>query len=189
MKDIEADWKKTLEDISVKWTERYLKGKLSFDDTIAILLLVKECKRLNISTLFGYDSVKRGIEKELTNKLQSLLLGDERKKIGIYGVGKHTQALVELYNYYLGDIKADICFIVTSDNDNKNLYMERKVFNYNNIPFRLDFVLVSSFAYQHEMVTLLKKQGFSEHDIMRLYDPDSFCSIISVLEVLKYGDF
>lgn len=129
-----------------------------------------------------YLKIRKMLIEELNKKLRGTMLGDSGKKIGIYGIGKHTETLFRLYNKYIGEIKADICFIVSKKKE--SYYDGRKVFSCDNLPEDVDMFLLSSNIYQTEMLDSLVMSGIARDKIYTFYESDDCCDLIITEHVL-----
>lgn len=89
--------------------------------------------------------------KELyINLLKKLPLDNQKMKIGIYGRGRHTEGLLAMFEALIGEIKCDLYFI-DSNTDNE-YYKGRNVINYRRLNHTFDYVVISSFLYEKEML-------------------------------------
>lgn len=153
------------------WIPFYESGILNWDDAYAMRLVYNflldtakdgyvdnclECKQLN-------GVVYRTVEQILGE----LPLKNMHKRVGIYGIGKSTQALIKLYQRYIGEISCELFFIVTEKKI--DTFMGRRVVIYREIPEGAD-VIVSSRIYQDEMLNVLLENNIERERIITIYD-------------------
>lgn len=84
--------------------------------------------------------------------LRELPLDDEMAKVGIYGIGRHTEGLLKAYNTLIGNIRARLVFFETNGANNK--WGEKHnypVKSYLEIDETYDVVIISSYIYQQDM--------------------------------------
>lgn len=113
-----------------------------------ILSLINEMdcskKRRNV------DSLVCSMKEKYITLLSSLPLQNTERKVGIYGIGKHTQGILSLYGKYIGEIRAKLYFVETKRT--KDEYYGYKVLNVEDIPSNsIDVIIISSFIYRHQM--------------------------------------
>lgn len=102
----------------------------------------KQIKRM------AYDIADR--QKVLYRDLLcELPLSDMSYKVGIYGMGKHTEGLLTLYGKLIGKINCELVFL-DSYQDNA-VYKGSSIINYQKIDKSIHLVIVSSFLYEKEM--------------------------------------
>lgn len=106
-----------------------------FDDKPHIKQIIKDV-----------TDMKNQLYKQLLN---DLLLNVKNCKVGIYGVGKHTDGMLALYESLIGKIKCDLVFIDSYIENGS--YKNRKVINYQDIDKSFDLIIISSFLYEREM--------------------------------------
>ncbi len=99
------------------------------------------------------------VQQYIKKKLQNIPLMDEKYSIGIYGKGIMCQNLLSIYNQYIGEIRAKICFIETNI-DKETVYQGYPVYNVNELNnLQLDFVVISSFKYKNDMIQNVLEYG------------------------------
>lgn len=117
--------------------------------TYVILKKFDFCPQEIIDLLQEFEEYKNAIIK---NKLCKLTLTDSQKKIGIYGVGKHTDFIWDFYQKHIGDILCEIVFL----DSNKRSFAEKKN-GYDIVNIKdaeelgLDEIIISSYQYEEEM--------------------------------------
>ncbi len=99
--------------------------------------------------------------------LIELPLSDQAKTVGIYGIGKHTLALIRLQEALIGPIQAKYYFIMTKKD--REEYMGHLVYEPDEIPENTDAVIISSKPYQEEMKETILDAGFPEEGLITLY--------------------
>lgn len=116
------------------------------------------------------ESVYNYFENELPQILHKLPLGGA-EYIGIYGMGVHTERLLQRYRMDVGPIKAKIIFI----DSNKQSYAEKydgcDVYNVHDIgKLPLDAIILSSFLHEEEMFHMIKELYGNRFCIYRFYE-------------------
>lgn len=92
------------------------------------------------------------------------------KNVGIYGIGSHSEILLEIYEYFKGKIDFNIIFFDSNDSKWGSKFMGYDVHSPAEIAnLNLDKIIISSRTYQNEIYELIKKY---EHNlkIIKLYD-------------------
>lgn len=93
--------------------------------------------------------------KELYLNILNKIPFNKDCKIGIYGTGKHTEGLLNIFEKLVGEITCDLIFLDSKMCNGK--YRGRKIINYQKIQeMDLDLIIISSFLYEKEMLTNIK---------------------------------
>lgn len=109
-------------------------------------------------------------EEFIKTKLQLLPLQNSQKTIGIYGMGTHTENLLERYERLIGKIVASVVFI-DSTKKTGGYYKGHKVYNVHDIPQSgIDEIIISTFLYEDEIYKNLIQLFGSRYKIHRFYD-------------------
>lgn len=168
------------------WMPLYGEGLVNWNDACALQLVYN----------FLYDSIRDNdkddqtqcvqlrnvINRVLEQNLCILPLKNMRKQVGIYGIGKHTKVLLELYQRYIGEINCELFFIVS---ERKQAFFEgRTVITYNEVPLDTD-IIISSRIYQNEMMETLLENGIKKERIVTLYELplNRTCDVITFAEI------
>lgn len=125
------------------------------------------------------ERTKVCLKEGFLQKIYSLPLNNGRVKVGIYGIGKHTMALLRLYSKYVDEIKCNLSFIVTSC-DAKIDFFNRSVITYTEIPKEIDCIILSSRQYENDMEKNLLNRGVNKNKIRSFYDKNDICDLIMV---------
>lgn len=88
-------------------------------------------------------------------------------KVGIYGTGKHTKGLLTIYEKLFGEITCDLFFIDSYKNE--HYFWGRTLVNYKDINSSMNFIVLSSFLYEQDMLDNLKSV-IKDITIYRFYD-------------------
>lgn len=107
-------------------------------------------------------------QKKFYTKLLYELPLQEKVSVGIYGTGKHTKGLLELYRRLIGRIKCDLIFLDSYINDD-GLYELNKIINYQKVDEKIQLVIISSFIYEKEMIQNIKSIN-NRIPLYRFYD-------------------
>lgn len=117
------------------------------------------------------ESVYSYFEKELPEILRKLPLDGETDCIGIYGIGIHTERLLQRYRMDVGPIKAKLIFIDSSKRSCTLKYDGCDVYNVHDIgELPLDAVILSSFLHEEEMFRMIKELYGNKFRIYRFYE-------------------
>lgn len=179
LQDVQEQWKRLSNSFHNKWLDLYLKNPIGFNDRLALYLMLNETNSTDRSTL------RTKIEAELIDKLQALPLSKSDKRIGIYGIGKHTEELFELYRRYMGEINPNMVFIITANSKGEKLFKGCPLITCEEISKDIDNIIISSLKYQKEMSETLKKNGIDEDRVIKLYRNDEYCDYASVMRILR----
>lgn len=83
--------------------------------------------------------------------LSTLPLDQPNRKVGVYGIGKHTEGLLTIYERLIGEIKCELVFIVSREVEKGEKYKNRMIINYQEVDSSIDFIILSSFCYESEL--------------------------------------
>lgn len=125
-----------------------------------------------------YNSIINTIYAEIFRKLSRLPLNQANRKIGIYGIGQHTEKLMTLYERYVAKICCDLYFIETQKH--RKVYMGKQVVGCNQISKDTDAVIVSSLLYGNEMLKELQNCGIKKDKIILLYNNDDKLDLVQI---------
>lgn len=106
--------------------------------------------------------------KLLIQKVLGRLPLDKDVPVGIYGIGKHTERMLEEYQRYVGKIKAKLIFLDSSAPSCTVVFHGCNVLNIKDIPKELESVIISSYRYQNEMYQKLIEVKYKK-DIISFY--------------------
>ena len=143
----------------------YLLNKLYINISfLNLVLLNKLLKNYHYMMLYKFDNKKYieekineiiNIEKRLYFHILNELPLNQKCKIGVYGSGKHTEGVINIFEKLIGEISCDLIFL-DSKKDNEE-YRGKKVINYQKINNEdLDLIIISSFLYEKEMIANIK---------------------------------
>jgi hypothetical protein len=112
--------------------------------------------------------------KSLFDKQKSILeviFKDAKgKNIGIYGVGEHTDAILEAYGNLIGEVNFNIFFFDSNSNKWKMPYHNSMIIDPSEIGvLGLDRIIISSYAYQEEIYNSLKRYEERGIHIIKIY--------------------
>ena len=153
------------------WNGFLLSQNLQWNDLCILMSFFSRCDSMESVTSvrvthFGV-AIENRFRKEVTNKLMKLPLS-EQIKVGIYGIGKHTEVMLKWYERLVGEITADLFFIVSNQANENN--MDKVVVNSNDIPTDTQVIVISSMKYEKEMVNNLERNNIDFCDIISIYD-------------------
>lgn len=120
--------------------------------------------------------------------LKNLPLNEKDIKVGIYGMGKHTEGLIAIYEKLIGNIQCNLVFIDSYKNSGN--YKNKDIINYKQIDQSFNLIIISSFLYQKEMMECVGKvvpeiRMFTFYDI---YNEDIFSAYDFLLPYFSVND-
>lgn len=177
------------------WIELFCEEDNEWGIDLAFLLALKygktisiHLKKNNFFETISFDEMierqKKRIKDKVIIKFSILPLKNERLKVGIYGIGKHTQLLIKLYQKEIGEIYSKVFFIVSSS-DGVLEFCGKPIFSCNEISCDTDYIILSSYLYQQEMYDNLCKIGFDKEKIFTLYEENDICDLIMLDWVMR----
>lgn len=129
---------------------------------------------LNLNTkniyLLGEECLDK-IRRKVLNEINLM----NNKKIGIYGIGSHTESILQYYTKNIGEINAEIIFIDSFKGYNDETKYNRKIINVTEINnYYLDYIIISSASFENKLYLNLKKHLTKDIKIYRLYEKIDF---------------
>ena len=179
--DVRKEWKSLVKTFYDKWWNIYWENSIAFYDKLILYLMMKEIE----TTGTARSELETELEKELIGKLETIPLSATNKKIGIYGIGKHTEKMFELYRKYIGDIKTNIVFIITENMQETKTYQGCPLITCGEISEDIDYILISSLKFQKDMLGILNKNNVDKERIITLYKEDEYCDLTAVMKILS----
>lgn len=182
------------------WTAVFQAEKPSFNTIFVFLSVLQELEKWNeqerdtfINTFWDskdqyltmLQDFRNQFRAEVTNKMKNLPFHKKGLRIGVYGTGRHTQAVLDFYRKLAGDIQCDLYFIVTWKTDDE--FEGRPVFGLSECSGTGDAVIISSRLYQQEMKENLMREGIEEKQMIFLYQPGDICDMVRIHELLFPG--
>lgn len=176
-----------------EWLDYFAIDSMGVNELCELLLMVKRAAESGQRELIDLFEVYGGIrhyQEQIRNillekykeKLIEIPFG-EKKRIGIYGAGAHTESLFRLYRNLIGEIVADISLIVSDEKDidpDNSIAMEAL----NAVSDNRDIYIISSKVYQEEMCQNLRKRMVSEQKISRLYGKNDAVDCVMIDKAL-----
>ncbi|MCI8292030.1 MAG: glycosyltransferase [Hespellia sp.] len=100
------------------WFPLFREEQYDLGTSLAFLLILKgdSGKR---ATYQKIRSAENRVRTLLHKKLSELPLNRTGEKVGIYGLGKHTQVLLRLYRQEIGAIQSDLFYIVSTEEEKR----------------------------------------------------------------------
>lgn len=175
-------WNALLDVFFSKWHEKYQSVDLKLGDLLTLFVFYSQCRRDNLEHL---RQLGRRIEQELVQKIKGIPLSDEHQTVGIYGIGKHTEKMIDLYKKYMGEIKGKIFFIVTDNPGSQSEYAGYPLLTCDRIPTNADRIIISSLTYKKDMLGQLEKVGIAKKIVHELYSGHEFCDLLTIVEILQ----
>ncbi|SET12637.1 Glycosyltransferase involved in cell wall bisynthesis [Pseudobutyrivibrio sp. C4] len=132
------------------------KNEFYLEDFIDLTLEVERLKKVldNNNYTNDFDLTLREYEKiSYSSLLEEIPFDDSGKTIALFGKGKHTEGLLNIYNELFGNINAKIVYLVSED----KMLGNKKIINIEKIKGRkIDLIVISSFIYRNEMLDELQ---------------------------------
>lgn len=176
-----------------EWLDCFDIGIMGENELCELLLIVKkaaESRRQELIDLFDrlggihhYQEQIRILLYEKYKKRMAKLPFGEKKQIGIYGAGAHTDSLFRLYRNLIGEVNAELYLIVSDEKDvnlNSNIVMR----TLDKAADDWDIYLLSSKIYQEEMYQNLRKKQIPKEKIYRLYDKNDAVDCVMIEKAL-----
>lgn len=191
------EWNALLDVFCSKWHEKYQSVELELGDLLTLFVFYSQCGRDNpehlpifigkslADDLTDLRRLRRKIEQELFQKIKGLPLSDTDQTVGIYGIGKHTEKMIDLYKKYVGEIKGKIFFIVTENPSSQSEYVGYPLLTCDRIPANTDRIIISSLTYKKDMLGQLEKAGIVKKIVHELYSGHEFCDLLTIVEILQ----
>lgn len=176
------EWNSLLAVFRDKWHDKYQSVGLELGDMLTLFVFYSQCRRGGLTDL---QWLRERIEQELVQKLKGLPLSDADQTVGIYGIGMHTERMLDLYKKYVGEIKGKIFFIVTNNSGSQSEYAGYPLFAYDRIPENTDRIIISSLTYKKDMLGQLEKAGIAKKIIHELYNHHEFCDLLTIVNILQ----
>lgn len=142
--------------------------------------------------LNGFDSesdfkryvnvVKKLLVEKCKDKLEALPL-QQNMCIGVYGLGKHTECMLKLYNTYVGEIKSELYFIVSKEINPKQ-YGGNEIRVVDHLCRNTDYIIISSKMYQTEMCRKLDLVKFDRDKVITLYGANDAVDFVIISKLL-----
>lgn len=176
-----------------EWLDYFAVDQMGENELCELLLMVKRAEksqRQELTDMFErhggiwhYQGLIRNILwKKSKIKLSKLPFG-EKKLIGIYGAGAHTDSIFRLYREIIGPITAKLYLIVSNASDiNFNSGIEMK--SLDEITDCGDVYLLSSKIYQEEMYQNLRRRSVPKEKICRLYGKNDAVDCVMIDQAL-----
>lgn len=191
------EWNALLDVFCSKWHEKYQSVEPELGDLLTLFVFYSQCGRDNIEQLSIFIGkcladdltdlrpLKRRIEQELVQKIKGLPLSDEHQTVGIYGIGQHTERMIDLYKKYVGEIRGNIFFIVTENSGSQSEYAGYPLLTCDRIPASTDRIIISSLTYKKDMLGQLEKAGIAKKIVYELYNSHEFCDLLTIENALQ----
>ncbi len=118
-----------------------------------------------------FDSIDKRIEKIKRNLLMRIPFNDAKKNIVIYGIGSHTEEMLNFYEKNIGCICSRIVFMDSNRGYENETFRGCKVINVKNINAeKVDCVVISSASYEEELYEILCNYLTKDIDVFMFYN-------------------
>lgn len=165
------------------WKDEFLESDININHLTAIYELIAVIRNDNADRAKLYTYFKNKLIDCVVDILKVIPLDDANTLIGIYGVGMHTNAILSLYERYVGAIKSDYFFIQTQKDT--EIFDNRKVVSAEEIEKKVDFILVSSKIYQDDIYRNLQRINIPKEKIVLFYNSKSLVDLIKIYDLLE----
>jgi glycosyltransferase involved in cell wall biosynthesis len=129
------------------------------------------------------DAVKIRLLEKCRDRLNEIPF-NKNTCVAIYGIGKHTRCMLDLYRKEIGEIESDLYFIV-SDVTEEMYYDGKEVRHIDDLKPETNYIIISSKLYQVEMYKKLEECSIQEGKIIRLYDEHDAVDYVIVSNILS----
>lgn len=191
--DMESERERYLFAFFREWLEYFDFMSMDINMLVILLFLVKHVRDIGEKALLDLFRERGGIQgtiirlsdlvmEQCERQLKQIPLG-KKCKIGIYGRGRHTTCILQLYNKLIGDIKAELYYIESDKKDEKKNTKRLNEISKDTVRYT-DFFLLSSKVYQTEMYINLKKKSIPETKIIKLYTANDAIDYVMIYDVL-----
>lgn len=147
-------------------------GTIEKQDDLADINCIYRIARLFPDSDFG--EIKKVIvnkqKQMLIQVLNQLPLNQEGVKIAIYGSGKYTGTVLDFYENWVGDIKADVIFVDSYIKNSNIKYRGYSVYPIEQIHDKnIDYILISSSRHENEMRDTIESLYGNKFVVIMLY--------------------
>lgn len=179
MEQCQGEMKALFQKFLMTWEGMYAENRKSIGDSAALYLAVRECRNIKESVL--QEEIKNG----LMMKLKKLPFQVKGKRVIVYGIGLNAAALVDLYQYLVGEIKCSIDYMITDRGGRDIEFAGKKVLDCRDIAeWTYDMIVISSRAYQSDMYEELVRRNITKEKIVTLYNEGDVCDLSVIRGVL-----
>lgn len=167
------------------WYDLFNKETKDWCESGILYYFCKEYGRKNDSQeiLCIVENSEKRLYAQLKKWLQGIPFFERNKTIAIYGIGKHTDSLISLYERLYGAIHSDVYFVVTKNGD-INQYYGKKVISCNEIAEDTDYVVISSLIYQNDILKELDYQNKMINKRITLYNQDEIYDLVVLSKII-----
>lgn len=153
----------------------------------SLLKIYQEIMEDNQNYLVKYEVIKINLEKKIKQLLKNLCFNDKNAKIGIYGMGKHTNVMFHLYEKYFGRIQCNFFYVVSDEAQMRTSINNKScsIVLYNKIPKDTDRIIISSLTYMNEMIENLKSVNIEHKKIYPLYSSNERFDLVGFEEFIR----
>lgn len=176
-----------------EWIDFFSIDSMEVNELCELLLMVKRATKSGGQELqdlfepyggirYYQEQIRNILLEKYKEKLRGIPFG-EKKRIGIYGAGAHTESLFRLYRNLIGEIVADISLIVSNESDvdsDNSIAMEAL----SAVSDNRDIYITSSKVYQEEMCQNLRERMIPEQKISRLYGKNDAVDCVMIDKAL-----
>lgn len=181
------------------WISMFYREKLSFNQIAVFLAVLHETEKWNekeqalfINIFWGLkeqylamrQQYREQLRMEVTGRMKAIPFQEKGRRIGVYGIGQHTKALLNLYQSLVSEIQCELYFIITKKSEDE--FFGRPILAVSECRKIVDEIVISSKLYQQEMKDSLMREGVEENKVILLYNRDDICDLVIMNEILEF---
>ncbi len=175
------EWNSFLITFHDNWLDKYWTEDMELGDLLTLCIYYNKFRE---NYLLELKQIRSRIEQELVRKIKGLPLSNPNQTVGIYGIGRHTERMLGLYQKYVGNINKNLFFIVTKNPGKQSEYEGHPLITCDRIPMDAERIIISSLTYKNDMLEQLKRVGISEEIIYELYADNEYCDLLTITDIL-----
>lgn len=101
-------------------------------------------------------------------------LGDKTKTVGIYGSGRNSDVLLNIYEKIYGEIKAKVYYIDSSKESGIYKHLNREIVNVSDVAgYGIEQIVICSNRYEEQMYKKAKEM-YPQMPVYRIYNGETF---------------
>ncbi|WMC93865.1 glycosyltransferase family 2 protein [Kineothrix sp. MB12-C1] len=135
------------------------------------------CEKEHIINLLNNSfAIEKKYNRLVAEKIKPLPFRSREMRVGIYGIGKHTQELLGRYEELIGNIESDYFFIDSYITEENAEYCGRPLLNIDNVKGKADIIIISSFIFQRMINEKIDEALGRDFKRINLYNNNDFIS-------------
>lgn len=144
--------------------------------------ILENCPQQYNKELFAQYTEKLGsfqvqarkiLREEQEQRVKDIFRDLAGKNVGIYGTSTHTEVLLNVYKAYIGDINFNLFFFDSDETRWGTNYHGKAILRPEMLKtIDLDSVIISSFSFQNDIYSIVKKYVSNKVSIVKIYKED-----------------